>query len=53
MSIAEPSSELAEWLEEADAIPGFEIQSVGHSLEIIKDVGNAEEVMQKGLIYLG
>ncbi len=28
MSIAEPSSELAEWLEEADAIPGFEIQSV-------------------------
>ena len=47
MSIAEPASELAEWLEEADAIPGFEIQSVGHSLEIIKDVGNAEEVMQK------
>lgn len=47
MTITEPVSELTEWLDEADAIPGFEIQSVGRSLEIIKDIGNAETVMEK------
>ncbi len=47
MTMAEPTSEFAEWLEEADAIGGFEIQSVGKTLEIIKDVGNAETVMEK------
>ncbi len=47
MTMTDPSSELVEWLEEADAIDGFEIQSVGRSLEIIKDVGNAEDVMEK------
>lgn len=47
MTIDDPDSGLGEWLEEADAIPGFEIQSVGRSLEIIKDVGNAQEVMEK------
>lgn len=47
MTMSEPTSDFAEWLEEADAIGGFEIQSVGRTLEIIKDVGNAETVMEK------
>ena len=47
MTMAEPTSTLEEWLEEADAIEGFEIQSVGRTLEIIKDVGDAREVMEK------
>ncbi|MCE2526987.1 MAG: hypothetical protein J4G00_05585 [Actinomycetia bacterium] len=47
MTMSEPTAEFAEWLEEADAIAGFEIQSVGRTLEIVKDVGNAEEVMEK------
>ncbi len=47
MVITEPSSGLGTWLEEADDLPGFEIQSVGRSLEIIKDVGSAFEVAAK------
>ncbi|MFQ5524578.1 MAG: glutamine amidotransferase, partial [Acidimicrobiia bacterium] len=47
MVITEPASGLSTWLEEADDLPGFEIQSVGRSLEIIKDVGSALEVAAK------
>jgi glutamate synthase domain-containing protein 1 len=45
--IDEPAAGIIRWLEAADAITGFEIQSVGRSLEIIKDVGTAEEVADK------
>ena len=47
MVIADPGSGLRSWLEEADDLEGFEIQSVGRSLEIIKDVGDALEVTDK------
>lgn len=39
--------DVTEWLADADAIGGLEIQSVGRSLEIIKDVGDAESVAAK------
>lgn len=47
MVVSRPTVGLAEWVAQADAIGGFEIQSVGRSLEIIKDVGTAEEVAAK------
>ena len=47
MLIKEPKS-VADWSYEADSISKrFEIQSVGRSLEIIKDLGGAEEVSEK------
>ncbi len=47
MTIKEPKS-LAAWTKHADTISGrFEIQSVGRSLEIIKDLGGAAEVSEK------
>lgn len=45
--MSEPSAGLAEWLAVADDLPRFEIQSVGKSLEIIKDVGSALDVAAK------
>jgi hypothetical protein len=45
--VADPVSGLRTWLEEADSMPGFELQSVGRSLEIIKDVGSARVVAEK------
>ncbi len=47
MVVKEPKS-LAAWAKQADGISErFEIQSVGRSLEIIKDLGGAEDVSQK------
>ncbi len=47
MVIKDPS-DLAKWTRAADEISDrFEIQSVGRSLEIIKDLGGAEDVSQK------
>ncbi len=45
--IDDPTSNFSDWLAEADHIPGFEIQSVGRSLEIIKDLGDSYEVADK------
>lgn len=39
--------DVATWLGDADLIDGLEIQSVGRSLEIVKDLGDAEEVAAK------
>lgn len=47
MHIAEPD-DLDEWIQDADSISGrIEVQSCGKSLEIIKDIGSAEEVAEK------
>ncbi len=45
--VDDPASPLTEWLADADHIPGFEIQSVGRSLEIIKDLGDSYAVADK------
>lgn len=45
--IDDPASTLVEWLADADHVPGFEIQSVGRSLEIIKDLGDSYDVADK------
>lgn len=37
----------AGWAEACDSLPGVELQSAGAALEIIKDVGDAEEVAEK------
>jgi glutamate synthase domain-containing protein 1 len=47
VEITEPSSPLELWLTDADHIEAFEIQSVGRSLEIIKDLGDAYTVADK------
>ena len=47
MTIKEPKS-LAAWTKHADTIGAhIQIQSVGRSLEVIKDLGGAEEVSEK------
>jgi len=47
MEIKEPTN-FAEWSRHADTIAErFEVQSVGRSLEIIKDLGGANEVAEK------
>ena len=45
--ITEPSDSVEAWLADADHIDGFEIQSVGRSLEIVKDLGDAYAVADK------
>lgn len=45
--VDDPAGPLEEWLADADHIPGLEIQSVGRSLEIIKDLGDAYTVAEK------
>ncbi len=45
--VSEPGSPIRHWVDAADGLPGVEIQSVGRSLEIFKDVGNATEVADK------
>lgn len=44
--ISDPA-DLAAWLADVDAHCGFEVQSCGRSLEIVKDVGDAAEVADK------
>ena len=45
--VEEPDCEFPLWLERVDHLPGIEIQSVGRSLEIIKDLGDAYTVADK------
>lgn len=47
MVISEPDTGVAPWVAAADSLPGVEIQSVGRSLEIIKDLGDADAVAAK------
>jgi methylamine---glutamate N-methyltransferase subunit A len=45
--ISDPADGIAPWLAAADALPGIAIQSVGRSLEIVKDLGDAAAVAGK------
>ena len=45
--MSDPGSPFERWLADADFIDGFEIQSVGRSLEIVKDLGDGYEVAEK------
>ncbi|CAN5779319.1 glutamine amidotransferase family protein [soil metagenome] len=45
--VEDPDDEFGVWLFAVDHLPGIEIQSVGRSLEIIKDLGNAYTVADK------
>ncbi|MGA7270998.1 MAG: hypothetical protein WB239_07985 [Acidimicrobiia bacterium] len=45
--VDDPASSLEDWLSDTDHIAGLEIQSVGRSLEIIKDLGDAYNVADK------
>jgi hypothetical protein len=47
VDIDDPADSIEAWLDDADHIPGFEIQSVGRSLEIVKDLGDAYTVAEK------
>lgn len=47
VEMADLASSIPAWLVDADHIAGLEIQSVGRSLEIIKDLGNAYQVSEK------
>ncbi len=47
LEVGDPESDFVEWLAAVDHLPGTEIQSVGRSLEIIKDLGNAYTVADK------
>ncbi len=47
LEVSEPSSPVARWVDAADSLDGLEVQSVGRSLEIIEDVGDATEVAAK------
>lgn len=44
--VGEPS-DLASWVDAVERFAGLEVQSVGRSLEVIKDVGSAREVDAK------
>lgn len=47
MEISDPK-DLAAWVQDADTLTDrIEVQSCGRSLEIVKDIGGAEEVAQK------
>ena len=45
--ITKPEASVQRWVDVVDALPGVEIQSVGRSLEIFKDIGDATEVANK------
>ena len=45
--INEPDRDFVDWLAVVDHLPNLEIQSVGRSLEIIKDLGDAYSVAAK------
>jgi glutamine phosphoribosylpyrophosphate amidotransferase len=44
--VGEPA-DLGLWTDACDALDGVELQSAGRALEIVKDVGDAEEVAEK------
>jgi hypothetical protein len=46
LEVSEPE-QLRRWIDACDAVDLIELQSVGRSLEIVKDVGDAEEVDAK------
>jgi len=51
MEIADPA-DLAAWVQDADTLADrIEVQSCGRSLEIIKDVGSAEDVSEKHKVH--
>ncbi|KIN70222.1 Glutamine amidotransferase family protein [Sulfitobacter noctilucicola] len=51
MEISDPT-DLAAWVSDADELSGrIEIQSCGRSLEIVKDIGGAEQVSEKHKVH--
>ena len=46
LSISDPEP-FSEWVDACDALPGVELQSAGRALEIVKDLGDAQEVADK------
>ncbi len=51
MEISDPR-DLAAWVSDADELSGrIEIQSCGRSLEIVKDIGGAEQVSEKHKVH--
>jgi len=46
MEISDPDH-LSGWVDQVELIPGVELLSVGRSLEVVKDVGDAREVDEK------
>ncbi len=51
MEISDPT-DLAAWVSDADELSGhIEVQSCGRSLEIIKDIGGAEQVSEKHKVH--
>lgn len=46
MEVAEPDN-LSLWVDAVEELPGVELLSVGRSLEVVKDVGDAREVDEK------
>jgi methylamine---glutamate N-methyltransferase subunit A len=45
--VSDPEAPIAVWVAEIDEIPGIEVMSVGRSLEIVKDEGDASVVAQR------
>lgn len=45
--VVDAPDDAAAWAEDCDSLAGIELQSAGRALEIIKDVGDAEEVAEK------
>ena len=45
--VIRPPTDLPRWISEVDSVSNLEVQSCGRSLEIIKDVGDADEVAEK------
>ena len=46
METTEPDN-LSRWVDQVEGLPGVELLSVGRSLEVVKDVGDAREVDEK------
>lgn len=47
VEIDEPATSPASWIDAVEAVDGLKVVSAGRSLEVIKDVGDAEEVGEK------
>ncbi len=45
--VSEPTTPVARWVEDLDGLEGVEVISVGRSLEIVKDLGDAAAVGEK------
>ena len=51
LEISEPGRGIPNLLRAVETIDGFEVQSVGRALEIVKDIGDAREVAERHGLY--